>query len=334
MNTEYLTDIPYVTTVDNTPTVTTAPANIAASIITTPTDGASIGDIAITFSEKLINDLNDIAAEVEAIPCGQRKRTPSCAARVAEFAERTNAELQPGGRLAYVVDNPTVLVSAADISSIVSFITNARVRAIVSLAVMSYLISKVPAKLPSVFRLMKDMAITGGLGSEVQSCPPIELGCDGCKGNTFGICVFPWAGCPCKKTKRCPDPNPDCDSDGCQGDSDNFCTNKNKGCACEPSEEEGQCPEDAGEYPDCDECGGNAGDFKCKEVDIRSKRSFASQLTWIAGIQWRKRLPLQRAFSRRRKTIKGQGGLQARPELDEGFRPSPCSRRPRKPCMQ
>lgn len=264
VNTEMLTDLPYVTTIDNKPIVTTAPANIAASIIASPTDGAAVGDIAITFSEKLSNVLNEIAAEVEAIPCGRRKRMV-CEARASEFAHHVADELESGGRLAFVADNPTVLVSASDVAAIVSFVTNTRASAIVSLAVTSYLISKVPAKLPSVFKLMKDMAITGGTGSDVQSCPPFELGCDGCKGNTLGTCVFPWAGCPCKKTEQCPDPNPKCDDDKCQGDSDNFCTNENKGCACEPSEEEGKCPEEVEDYPDCDECGGNTGDFKCKE---------------------------------------------------------------------
>ncbi|KAF2689035.1 hypothetical protein K458DRAFT_427295 [Lentithecium fluviatile CBS 122367] len=263
VNTELLTDLPYVTTVDNNPTVTTAPANIAASLIASPTDGAAVGDIAVTFSEKLSKVLNEIAAEVETTPCARRKRQV-CEARASEFAHRVASELESGGRLSFVADNPTVLVTASDVAAIVKFVAGTRARTIVSLAVTAYMVSKSAQKVPSVFKLMKDMASAGGAGSDEDSCPPFELQCDGCKGNALGICVFPWAGCPCKKTEECPNPQVKCKDEKCQGDSDNFCTNEHKGCTCEP-EEKGECPEEIDYWPECNDCNGDLEVFKCAE---------------------------------------------------------------------
>lgn len=231
MNSELLTDLPYVTTQDNKPTVTTAAANIIVSIIASPTDGAAIGDFAVAFSEKLSDALNKIATDVEAMSCSVKKRV-ACQ-RASEFAKRVYEALI-NGELTFVQDFPTVMVSAPDVAAIVGFIASARARAIVSLAVSAYLVSKVLGKLPSVFKLMKDMAVAGG--GDNESCPPFELTCNECKGNLLSICIFPWAGCPCKKTEDCPNPQQDCEDDRCQGDSDDFCTKEHKGCTCQRKE--------------------------------------------------------------------------------------------------
>src|SRR3954470_9555023 len=100
VNTELLTELPYLTTVDNQPATTTVPVHIVASTVTTAEQGYETGDVAIALSPKWMDALKNIASEVEAeVPCAGKKRQ-ICAlteARITAFVDKVVAGMEKGG---------------------------------------------------------------------------------------------------------------------------------------------------------------------------------------------------------------------------------------------
>lgn len=73
MNTELLTDLPYTTTIDNKPTVTTTPVKLSVVTATAAAEGVAVGDVTVLMSEQFKDGLSGaIDAAVKA--CGSPGR--------------------------------------------------------------------------------------------------------------------------------------------------------------------------------------------------------------------------------------------------------------------
>lgn len=119
VNTEYLTDLPYTTTVNNQPTITQAPAAVVA--YTAPADKESLkaGDVSFAFSPKLLEICNKLFTEAQ-VACSGLKKRESCSIDQ-RFAQRVAEEANPGGLLDFVGAEVRALlpvVSAPDVAAI------------------------------------------------------------------------------------------------------------------------------------------------------------------------------------------------------------------------
>jgi hypothetical protein len=137
VNTEYLTDIVVTTTINNVPTATTKSAPIAVVTALVAADGLAVGDVSVALSPKINNVLNNIASEVAAV-CSGRKRQ-ACDAR-AEFANRVQAEIRPGGRLDFEIPGlPTI--NAPDVAAVLQAVTGVRSR-VLGFFVLLYMVAQ------------------------------------------------------------------------------------------------------------------------------------------------------------------------------------------------
>jgi len=125
VNTEYLTDVAYTTTVDNQPTVTTIPAAIVATTATATGDGLIPGDVSVAFSPKLVDTLKSLAAEAESA-CSIRRRRTTCNVNE-RFAQRVFEELSPGGRLGFIDTGILATIPTVNGPQIASILRNAEV---------------------------------------------------------------------------------------------------------------------------------------------------------------------------------------------------------------
>ncbi|KAF1846475.1 uncharacterized protein K460DRAFT_356147 [Cucurbitaria berberidis CBS 394.84] len=165
-NTEYLTDLPYTTTVNNQPTVTKAPAAVVAVTATASGQGVSAGDVSIAISPKLLNVLNRLFDEAQASCGGQRKRA-SCDINQ-RFAQRVAEEVNPGGAFDFVGPESRALlpsIAASDVSAIVG--SAAAASPLVGLAVTWVLVGKLQA-----WTIGSASVVPGGKGDDGDNkCP-------------------------------------------------------------------------------------------------------------------------------------------------------------------
>ena len=125
VNTEYLTDVVYTTTVDDQPSVTTAPAAVVAITATASGGGLVPGDVSIALSPKLVDVLNDLATEAET-SCGARRKRQTCNVNE-RFAQRVYEELSPGGRLEFVDTGALTTIPMLNAPEIANTIRGAKV---------------------------------------------------------------------------------------------------------------------------------------------------------------------------------------------------------------
>lgn len=92
--------LPYTTTIDNQPSVTSVPAAVVAVTATASGNDIAPGDVSIAFSPKLLDVLNKLASEAEAA-CGGRRKRQACDANQ-RFAQSIAEEARPGGLLDFV----------------------------------------------------------------------------------------------------------------------------------------------------------------------------------------------------------------------------------------
>ncbi|KAF2687475.1 hypothetical protein K458DRAFT_401982 [Lentithecium fluviatile CBS 122367] len=144
VNTEYLTDLPYTTTVDNQPSTTTIPAPIVAVTATASQAGTEPGDVSVAFSPKLLEVLNKLASEAEAA-CGAKRRRTSCDVNQ-RFAQSVAEQARPGGALDFIdagIESMLPTVTAADVAAVMNAANVAG--GLVGIAITWKLLGKLPA---------------------------------------------------------------------------------------------------------------------------------------------------------------------------------------------
>lgn len=203
VNTEYLTDLPYTTTVDNQPSVTTAPAAIVVVTATASGNDIAPGDVSIAFSPKLLDVLNKLASEAEAA-CGGRRKRQACDANQ-RFAQSVAEEARPGGLLDFVdaeIQSMLPTVTASDVAAIMH--TAKVTGSLISIVVAWKLLGKLQA-----WTLAGASLLSSGGNDDNDKCPA-----DAPKGDNAPLCT----------------------DDECKGDNtkrDQKCAEgKYKGCDC------------------------------------------------------------------------------------------------------
>ncbi|KAH7095928.1 hypothetical protein FB567DRAFT_587217 [Paraphoma chrysanthemicola] len=198
-NTEYLTDLPYTTTVNSQPTVTKAPAAIVAVTATANSPGINTGDVSIALSPKVIDVFNKLLSEAQAACGGGRKRA-SCDINQ-RFAQRVAEEAMPGGAFDFI---------GTESRASLPFITGSD---------FAFFIGQVKNVSP-----LLGIAVTWALVGKLQAWTVSSASVLGGKGNGEDD------GCPADAPKG--DDAPSCDDDECKGDGKKCQQGKYKGCDC------------------------------------------------------------------------------------------------------
>ncbi|OAK99903.1 hypothetical protein IQ06DRAFT_305952 [Phaeosphaeriaceae sp. SRC1lsM3a] len=198
-NTEYLTDLPYTTTVNNQPTVTKAAAAIVAATATASSQGVEAGSVSVALSPKLIDIFNKLLGEAEAA-CGKNKRRATCNINE-RFAQRVAEEARPGGAFDFIGAESRALlpvITASDVAAIAGPALYAS--PLVGIAATWVLVNKLQAW------VLRPDSISGGEGGGDDK------------------------GCPADAPKG--DNAPSCDDNECKGDDKKCKQGKYKGCDC------------------------------------------------------------------------------------------------------
>jgi hypothetical protein len=126
VNTEYLTDMPYTTTVNNQPTVTKAPAAVVAVTATAAGQGLEAGDVSIALSPKFADILDRLFNEAQTA-CGGKKKRQTCDINE-RFAQRVAEETSSGGAFDFIGPESRALmpiIVAGDVTRIVGTVKKA-----------------------------------------------------------------------------------------------------------------------------------------------------------------------------------------------------------------
>jgi hypothetical protein len=144
VNTEYLTEVPYTTTINNQPTVTKAPAAVVAVTATASGQGLEAGDVSIAISPKFADILDKLLAEAQSA-CGGKKKRQTCDINE-RFAQRVFEETSPGGAFDFIGAESRALMPIIVGGDVTKFVKSAKILTpIVSFAVGYVLFEKARA---------------------------------------------------------------------------------------------------------------------------------------------------------------------------------------------
>jgi hypothetical protein len=166
VNTEYLTDLIYTTTINNQPSVTTIPAAIVAATATASAGGLAPGDVSIAFSPKLLDYLTGLAEEAE-IACAACRRRATCNANE-RFAQRVAEELEPGGAFDFIDTEALSTLPVVTAGDVARILNGARVP--VTSAVGVFVTWKVLNQLKA-FTISSASLAGSGVEDDEDKCP-------------------------------------------------------------------------------------------------------------------------------------------------------------------
>ena len=167
MNTEYLTDVVYTTTVDNQPSVTTVPAAIVAVTATASGGGLVPGDVSIALSPKLVDVLNKLATEAE-IACSARRKRQTCNIDQ-RFSQIVNEELASGRRLGFIDTGTLATVPTVNVPEIANILRFAKVP--ISQGLKFFVAWKLGGKLSAWMMAAGSYLADGGDDDHDDDCP-------------------------------------------------------------------------------------------------------------------------------------------------------------------